>query len=143
MAEAAPAGRSHQQSPHGFLPEGVEDPAEVPRPVARWIRLTVLHHERGEADASELVEFTSGSNSCFCADDSRGDQVCSAGGVCPEPRPSARVPAAAGGDHHGPGPGGGRRRGQHRRNHPRGSNFTFGQRPFPQRSGTSADSNDC
>lgn len=60
MAEAAPAGRSHQQSPRGFLPEGVEDPAEVPRPVARRIRLTVLHHERGEADASELVRLYPG-----------------------------------------------------------------------------------
>ena len=41
----------------------------------------------------------------FCVDDRRRDQVCGAGGVGPEPRPSTRIPAAAGGDCDGSGPG--------------------------------------
>lgn len=33
VAEEAAAGWSHQQGASGFLPEGLEDPAEVSRPV--------------------------------------------------------------------------------------------------------------
>lgn len=113
MAEETQAGRSHQQSTNGLLPEGVEDPAEVPRPLHRRIRVAVFYHERGSVSLTPCVcvcGFTG--DVCvtvclflLCVDDSKRDQVCGAGGVRPEPRPSARVPAAARGDHDGSGSG--------------------------------------
>lgn len=55
MAEEAQVGWSHQQSTVGFLPEGVEDPAEVPRPVHRWICLALLDHKRGSISQTIAV----------------------------------------------------------------------------------------
>lgn len=47
VAEEAQAGWSHQQSTSGLLPEGLDDPAEVPWPVHRWICVAFFHHKRG------------------------------------------------------------------------------------------------
>lgn len=54
MAEETQAGWSHQQSASGLLPEGLEDPAEVSRPVHRWIRVTFFYHERGSISQLKL-----------------------------------------------------------------------------------------
>lgn len=47
VVEETQAGRSHQQGTCGVLPEGVEDPSEVSRPLYRWIRAAFFHHKRG------------------------------------------------------------------------------------------------
>lgn len=47
VAEETQAGWSYQQSTSGFLPEGLEDPAEVPWPVHRWICVAFFYHKRG------------------------------------------------------------------------------------------------
>lgn len=47
VAEETQARWCHQQSTYGFLPKGVEDPAEVPRSVHRRIRVTLFYHKRG------------------------------------------------------------------------------------------------
>lgn len=103
MAEETQAGWGYQQSTSGFLPEGLEDPAEVSRSLHRWICVAFFYHKRGSISHLRLkldsvcvcgCVF----NSVFHVDDSRRDQVRGSGGVRPEPRPSARVPAAACGD---------------------------------------------
>lgn len=47
VAEETQARWCHQQSTYGFLPKGVEDPAEVPRSVHRRIRVALFYHKRG------------------------------------------------------------------------------------------------
>lgn len=105
----------------------------------------VMRRDGNTLNVSKLLtsDFDSGLEMCrdcpsFPPDDRRRDQVCCAGGVGPEPRPSARVPAAAGGDRDGSRPGGRRRRGLHRQHHPRGPHPAPGQRALPHRSGTAA-----
>lgn len=47
VAEETQAGRSHQQSTSGFLPEGLEDLAEVSWSIHRWICVAFFYHKRG------------------------------------------------------------------------------------------------
>lgn len=47
VVEETQAGWSHQQSTSGVLPEGLEDPPEVSRPLYGWICAAFFHYERG------------------------------------------------------------------------------------------------
>lgn len=57
VVEETQAGRSHQQSTSGLLPEGLEDPPEVPRPLYRWIRAAFFHHKRGTLPPGGRAQF--------------------------------------------------------------------------------------
>lgn len=64
VAEETQAGWSYKQSTSGFLSKGLEDPAEVPRPVHRWIRVAVVYHERGSISQTKAGFRTS--SVCVC-----------------------------------------------------------------------------
>lgn len=106
MVEETQAGRSHQQSTSGVLPEGLEDPPEVSRPLYRWIRAAFFHHKRGTLPLGGKAGLGHVRNLVFLVDDGRGNQVCRSGGVSLEPCTPAGVQAAACGDCDGPGSGG-------------------------------------